>query len=286
MNDSFRMTLNFFHLSFYHTPPGCRNANVPHTHEHHELLFATAGQGGQLAGHREFTLQAGDLFFFPAGMRHCSIFLPRKHFDCYVLCLEDHLFTPAIAGDREVLDVVDKMSRLRGKVPLSAAGGEIVRQIFDDLLVEFQCKQPAYHAVLKMMAMRLLVAIARDEEFHHQGLRICPPPSNEDMIHEVIHYLEAFYMNDITVDSVLEFCPLSRSHFHAVFKKATGKPLVKYLTEIRLEKAKELLATTDVPIADVASHTGLKTSSYFGQIFRSSTGISPGEFRKRSRSGT
>jgi len=273
-----------FHLQWNRNPPGCHNADIPHVHQHHELLFCTAGEGGQIAGHRRLPLQAGDLFFFPAGMRHCSVFRPHHKFDCFVLDFQSSLFTPALAGDEEVLGVVDKMGRFHGKVPISSSGGAIVRQILDDLLGEFQQKGSAYHAALKMTTMRLLVAIARDEEFRSQGLRICTSPSKDDLIGEVIHYLQAFYMNQITVNSVLDFCPLSRSHFHAVFREQTGKTLVQYLTEIRIEKAKELLRNTEMPIAEIASQTGFRASSYLGQIFRSATSMSPGQYRKRCTS--
>jgi len=39
----------FFHLSLNHNPPGCRNANIPHVHKYHQLLYCTFGQGGQCA---------------------------------------------------------------------------------------------------------------------------------------------------------------------------------------------------------------------------------------------
>jgi transcriptional regulator GlxA family with amidase domain len=101
------------------------------------------------------------------------------------------------------------------------------------------------------------------------------------MIREVLHYLDAAYMKAVTVESVLDFCPLSRSHFHAVFKQTTGKTFIKYLTEIRLKKAGEELVDSHTPVADIATMVGFATSSYFGQLFRSATGLSPGQYRER-----
>jgi AraC-like DNA-binding protein len=270
-----------FHVSLNHNPPGCRNAYTPHTHKHHELLYCTAGAGGQYTERRQFALRAGDLFFFPAGMRHCSLFGRGQKFDCFVLDFHSGLFTPALAGDQEALDVVAKMAAFEGKVPLSAAGGQQVHEILDALLGEFRRKERAYHAVLKMLSLRLLITLARDAEFHRQGLHVCPPPSHDDMIREVLQYLEVFYMNAVSVESVLEFCPMSRSHFHAVFKRTTGRTLVAYLTELRLKKAEEQLRNSETPIAEIAERTGFKTSSYFGLLFRRSTGLSPGDYRRR-----
>jgi len=272
---------DFFHLNLNHNPPGCRNADIPHVHDYHQLLFFTSGEGQQCADGWKIPLRAGDLLFVPVGTEHRSIFPPGRKSECYVLDFQSELFTPALGGDKEALDVIDKMAWFRGKVPLSAAGAASLRPIFDELLVEFQRKGPAYQVVLKMMVMRLLIVIARDEEFCRHGFPVCPPPSHEQMIRQVIHYLDASYMKAITVESVLLFCPLGRSHFHTVFKQTTGKTFLQYLTEIRMKKAKEQLAGSDVSIAKIAAMVGFGTSSYFGQLFRSTTGMSPRRYRER-----
>ncbi|MDZ7615527.1 MAG: helix-turn-helix transcriptional regulator, partial [Patescibacteria group bacterium] len=61
----------------------------------------------------------------------------------------------------------------------------------------------------------------------------------------------------------------------------TGKTFVEYLTELRVRKAKEQLAGTDLAVAKIATTVGFATASYFGQIFRSATGLSPGQYRTR-----
>lgn len=272
---------DFFHLSLNRNPPGCRNAAASHVHDYHQLLFFTSGEGAQCADGWKIPLHAGDLLFVPIRTPHRSVFPPGKKSECYVLDFHSDLFTPALAADKEALSVIDKMAWFRGKVPLSAQSAARLRPIFDDLLVEFHRKDLAYQAMLKMMLMRVLIVIARDDEFRRHGPPICTPPSREQMIREVIHYLDAAYMKVITVESVLEFCPLSRSHFHAVFKEVTGKTFLEYLTEIRVSKAKEQLADAEVPIAEIATMVGFATSSYFGQLFRSVTGLSPSQYRHR-----
>jgi AraC-like DNA-binding protein len=272
---------HFFHLSLNHSPPGCWNAEVPHVHQHHQLLYCTAGEDSHRIGNWKCVLRPGDMLFVPAGMEHHSLFLPKRKSDCFVLDFQSQLFTPALPGDKQALEVIKKLAWFHDRVPLSPQGSQRVRSILEEFLVEFQRKAAAYHAAMKMMTMRLLISIARDEQFQCQGPPVCPAPSHKQMIREVVAYLEASYMRSITVDSVLEFCPLSRSYFHAVFKQATGKTLVQYLTEIRLKNAKQQLVGSDAPIAEVAAQSGLGTSAYFGQLFRSATGLSPRDYRRR-----
>lgn len=271
----------FFHLSLNHNPPGCRSALVMHAHDYHQLLFFTSGEGEQRSDGATIPLRAGDILFVPTGMGHRSVFPPGKRSECYVLDFHGDQFTPALPGDREALDVIDKMAWFRGKVPLATASAARLRPIFDELFIEFQRKAPAYRAMLKMMLLRILILIARDEEFQRHGRPVCASPSHEQLVREVIDYLDAAYMKTITVDSVLEFCPLSRSHFHVVFKQKTGKTFLEYLTEIRLEKAKEQLLGTDAAVGEIATMVGFATSSYFGQVFRAATGLSPNRYRVR-----
>lgn len=272
---------NFFHLGLNRNPPGCWNAEIPHVHKHHQLLYGTAGESSQRIGGTKVDMRPGDMLFIPAGTEHHSIFLPERTSDCFVLDFQSQLFTPATVGDRQALEVIKKLAWFQGKVPLSSAGSQRVRSILEEFLAEFQRKGAAYEASLKMMTMRLLVSIARDEDFQSQGHSVCQSPSHKQLIREVVDYLEASYMTAITVDSVLEFCPLSRSYFHTVFKQTTGKTLIQYLRDIRLKKAKEQLVGSDAPIAQIAVQSGMGTLAYFGQIFRVATGLSPTDYRRR-----
>lgn len=68
-----------------------------------------------------------------------------------------------------------------------------------------------------------------------------------------------------------------------LFKKQTGKSIVNYITEYRIEKAKELLDSPDIPIGIVASKVGYGNYSYFSKLFKDVTGYTPNEYRKSLR---
>jgi len=98
-------------------------------------------------------------------------------------------------------------------------------------------------------------------------------------IHDVCMYIEADYMNPITVHDVLEFCPLSRSHFHALFKQETGQTFIQYLNTVRCEKAAELLVTTRNSVLDISLECGFNNVSHFCHTFKELQGTSPRDFR-------
>ena len=66
-----------------------------------------------------------------------------------------------------------------------------------------------------------------------------------------------------------------------VFKQYKGVSPINYLISKRVECAKELLETTNYPIAQIAESSGFSSQSYFSQVFKKATNMSPNEYRKR-----
>ncbi|MFL6592373.1 MAG: helix-turn-helix transcriptional regulator [Luteimonas sp.] len=77
---------------------------------------------------------------------------------------------------------------------------------------------------------------------------------------------------------------VSAAHFARSFKEAFGVPPHRYLLTRRIERATALLRDSDLPILDIALHTGWNSLGTFGRTFRDITGESPGTLRARERS--
>ena len=67
------------------------------------------------------------------------------------------------------------------------------------------------------------------------------------------------------------------------FKKAYGCTITEYIQQRRMSQAEYLLTSTDLSIGQIAQTVGYSTSSRFAELFRMSTGLLPGEFRKVGR---
>jgi two-component system response regulator YesN len=100
-----------------------------------------------------------------------------------------------------------------------------------------------------------------------------------DLIRKSIHFIRSQYTGSLSLERVAEYVHLSPSHFSRIFHEATGESFVAYLTRIRIEKAKSLLQTHSIPLAEIGARTGFKDQSYFTRVFKRSTGMSPGKYR-------
>jgi len=81
------------------------------------------------------------------------------------------------------------------------------------------------------------------------------------------------------VRRLAEVSNVSEAHFAHSFKEAFGLPPHRYLLTRRIERAKALLRDTDLPIIEIALHTGWQSLGTFGRTFRDITGISPSALR-------
>ena len=103
------------------------------------------------------------------------------------------------------------------------------------------------------------------------------------MIEQAMIYLQQNYRNDISLDNCADHTGTNPFFLSKTFKQVTGKNFIDYLTELRMEKAKELLRESEIKICDVADQVGYQ-HSYFNRIFKKLEGMTPTRYRELSRS--
>ena len=84
----------------------------------------------------------------------------------------------------------------------------------------------------------------------------------------------------VTLDRLGELTGYSPLHVLRLFKAAVGCSPHEYLSSLRMERAKQLLIESDMPIDRIAAECGFSSESYFHSYFKRSAGISPGEYRR------
>ena len=101
-----------------------------------------------------------------------------------------------------------------------------------------------------------------------------------------VAYINEHYADcDLKLPDVLEHLGVSRSYFSTVFKEKTGQSFVEYLTNLRMEKAKEYLRETGLCTYEIADRIGFADPHYFSLTFRRRTGMTPRQYRE-AESGT
>lgn len=92
-------------------------------------------------------------------------------------------------------------------------------------------------------------------------------------------YIEAHYMEDISLQDAADQLHYSEAYFCRFFKQNFDKNFIMYLSELRVEKAKELLEDMTINVKDISQKVGFRDSGYFTKVFKRVTGVTPSEYR-------
>jgi AraC-like DNA-binding protein len=93
-------------------------------------------------------------------------------------------------------------------------------------------------------------------------------------------HIDASLASTIRIDDCARLVRLSNGYFRRAFKETFGMTFHTYVSRRRVERAKEMMVTTDQPLTAIASRCGFADQSHFGRVFRRLVGPSPGDWRR------
>jgi AraC-like DNA-binding protein/mannose-6-phosphate isomerase-like protein (cupin superfamily) len=179
-------------------------------------------------------------------------------------CLQDSEFphiVPAKTGvPRQVLEM---MMRIQSELPASSPMARLTVKTYLKMILILLVNQYASYAGSVETSQRQ----RRDLD------RLLP----------LFRYLGENCGNAIQIREAARVCGMSESYFMTFFKRVTGLSFMKYLNQYRIERGKALLANTDEPMISISHEIGFCDQSHFGMVFRRVVGMTPAEYRRRSR---
>jgi len=111
-------------------------------------------------------------------------------------------------------------------------------------------------------------AIANAKNVHYGGT-----------IDEVIRYIHLHYTQDISVEKICNVFYFNQSYFSSLFKSKTGCNYNDYITNLRINKAKDLLKSGNYKVSEIADLVGYNSPRYFSRVFKKKTGELPQEYK-------
>lgn len=100
------------------------------------------------------------------------------------------------------------------------------------------------------------------------------------LIEQAKTYIRNNYSKDISLDEVSRQANISPYYFSKIFKEETGENFIEYLTNIRIDKAKELLINTEYSMKEICTMCGYADPNYFSRSFKKNVGLSPTEYKE------
>ncbi|MCR2807166.1 response regulator transcription factor [Paenibacillus soyae] len=99
-------------------------------------------------------------------------------------------------------------------------------------------------------------------------------------IDKSLDYIRTHYLEPMTLQQVADYVHVSKNYFSILFKKVTGENFIDYVIKLRVQRAKELLAGSELKVYEVAEQSGFGDVKYFSKLFKKITGRSPVDYRE------
>lgn len=211
----------------------------------------------------------------PAG--HMVIYPPRS-LQQYAYYLEDKPEVYWLHFTGEDAQTLIKDAGFSGDHILYTGISAKYQDLFLSMIKELQLPRPCSEELSSLYLRQLFLTLKRlKEEGGYKKTEI------KEEMEQAIHYFHENFTRDIQVEEYAKRLHMSTCWFIRSFKQYAGMPPGKYITSIRVNKAKELLESTDYTVGEIGTIIGYENPLYFSRIFKKQTGLSPAEYRKAAR---
>lgn len=151
-----------------------------------------------------------------------------------------------------------------------------IKIFFENITTELTLKKINFQQMINAYFTELILLINRIEQEDNLSVKPC------SVIESLILELNENYKRQWTASEMASYCMLSSGYFSHLFKESTGYAPLRFLTNLRLYKAKDYLVHTDMSIDSISTSIGYDNPLYFSRLFKNFTGCSPKLYRKKN----
>lgn len=266
-----------------------------HGHDFHELVVVVGGTSDHViaAGRHERIVRVGAGEVFVLGLDERHGYRRSRRFSVWnIMFAPEMLRNDAVAlraapGVGDLLFVEPLFRRESRQVPRLRLLPDECATILATaaaLAGELEEARGGFALAARGLFLHLLVQLGRSWTRNSAGGRSQTLSACQDSaLAEAFAFMEERHGDeDLTVASVAAAAGISPHWFSELFAKRTGMPPWKWLTTLRIERAKRLLDGRDWPVIRIAQEVGFADPSYFARVFRIQTGMTPRAWRART----
>ncbi|MBQ5591284.1 MAG: helix-turn-helix transcriptional regulator [Clostridia bacterium] len=253
-----------------------------HYHEYIEILYSLQSDADIYINGKWVPFKSGDLVVVNSGENHALTF-ERANADYIVIkVLPEILYSidKSLFELKYMMPFIIQNSNNKRYFNSDEIGGRYIRDIMTDIMREWSSEDYGYEIAIRSNILKIFLWILRfwrDNKLESLD-RFDYSDDILKVIQSALEYISNNYV-DITAEELAEYCNLSYSYFSRTFKKIMRMSFSQYLNNYRINKAEQLLCSTDKSVEQIAQEIGFSTSSYFIQQFKSQKNISPKQYR-------
>ncbi len=254
-----------------------------HKQEFVEINIITSGSGMHYIGNKRIPAETGDVFIVPPNIEHG--YVGGDGFDVYHIIFSNKFFEKNMA-DLQVLPSffvlfkAEPLTRSNNSTPLHLTLSESDFNEIIPLLTELEKatskKTTASFIACKSLALALIAILCELYSEKHTEKVDSP---HDALFMNTLALIHEKYNEKLTIDELAKLSMLSRSSFIRKFNDVCQTSPAKYINEVRITAAKQLLNSTSFSLSEIASKTGFYDTAHFIKAFSASVGTSPLKYR-------
>ncbi|HHA1921995.1 TPA: HTH-type transcriptional activator RhaR [Enterobacter ludwigii] len=252
-----------------------QNVFAEHTHEFCELVLVWRGNGLHILNDRPYRITRGDLFYIRAEDKHAYASVNDLVLQNVIYCPDSLKLNVDWAAYIPGFNDTKCAAHWR----LSSNGMTQVRQVISQLEQESQKSDPEAHQMAELLFAQLVMTLTR----HRYAIDNLSATAQEALLDKLITTLAGSLNKSFVLEKFCEQAQCSERALRQQFRTQTGMTVNHYLRQLRICHAQYLLQHTELMVSDVAMRCGFEDSNYFSVVFNREVGMTPVQWRHRSR---
>lgn len=243
-------------IAYYYEAPNAQPAAALIQRKIERVEIVTGGRGWVFIENEWVEVTAGALLWHIEG----DMTIARSDGGNPYRCVNIQM----LMNKRDLRRRAPRLSWWRDIVEVEQFANKAIRSFVDDSFDD--------EALLAYVYGRLIFQVRQSEQVDSQA--VLPGP-----IRQALNLIETRYQEPLPIRQIASIAGWSTAHFHEVFQRHMQLSPHQALLQRRLQRAKELLSSTDLSIKQVAAECGFSTAAGFGHTFRGRVGVTPSVFR-------
>lgn len=240
-----------------------------HTHTCTEIFYVVGGMGKFQIEELTLSVSVDNMVIVNPNVEHTEVSFNASPLEYIVMGVEGLEFAAGESGDD------------RYRLVNCGGGREDTLYYLRAMLAEIENKAIGYDLVCQDLLEVLVVRLMRRTDFS-----LAPAASGTRTSKEcaaVRRYIDSHFKESLSLDVLAEVAHVNKYYLVHTFSKEYGISPINYLISRRIAESKQLLSDTDHSLSQISHMLGFSSPSYFSQSFRKLEGISPMEYRRKSK---
>lgn len=250
--------------------------SMPTAHFEYEMILITSGKASAVINHKTYPLKKGSLVFISRLERHTFHILEEPY--CrYVVSVSSNLLMSHIKETELISIFIQRPANFAHVIQLDEEIYPTILSLFHEMAEEYALQQDFFIACSVSLFMSILIQLYRT----YPGS--FPMHSHSPMAEAVLQaqrYVSEHFNRKLTLQEIADKNFVSRHGLSLAFKEMTGITFKEYLLLFRITEAKNLLATTNLPVSQIAEQVGYVNVNNFVKIFKKLQHTTPLQYRK------